>query len=113
MQIADPDGDGNLDLMIAGEQNGQIFDLEYKGSGDPADSANWDLTVAFDMFQYSGFAPFDSASIDPRMFYGSPAKDMDKDGKNEYVFVNYRTSFSNWADDAYIWIIENDQVTCC
>ena len=111
MQIADPDHDGNMDLMIAGEQNGQIFDLEYKGSGDPADSANWDLSVAFDIFKYSGFSPDSSGTIDPRMFYGSPAGDMDKDGKDEYVFVNYRTSFNIWQDDAYIWVIENDPAT--
>ncbi len=111
MQIADPDGDGKMDLMIAGEQNGQIFDLEYKGSGDPADSANWELNVAFDIFDFANKVPFDSGSIDPRLFYGSPANDMDKDGKNEYVFVNYRTTFPNWSDDAYVWVIESDQAT--
>ncbi|MCP5060850.1 MAG: VCBS repeat-containing protein, partial [Ignavibacteriae bacterium] len=81
MQVADPDGDGNLDLMIAGEKNGQIFDLEYKGSGDPADSSNWELNTIFDIFEY---APDTVGTLTPRFFYGSPAGDMDNDGKQEY-----------------------------
>ena len=47
--------DGNINLMIAGEKNGQVYDLEYSGSGDPADSSNWELNVMFDIFEYSGF----------------------------------------------------------
>lgn len=111
MQIADPDKDGNLDLMIAGETNGQIFDLEYNGSGDPADSANWTLTVAFDLFEYSGISPDDSITIAPRFFYGSPASDMDGDGKDEYVFINYHSNFDVWTGDAYVWMIESDVAT--
>jgi hypothetical protein len=113
LSIADPDGDGNISLLIAGEQNGQIFELEYKGSGDPADSANWDLNVIFDIYEYSGFSPDSTqgvSTIDPRLFYGSFAEDMDQDGKSEYVFVNYRTSFPLWEGDNYVWIVENDQV---
>jgi len=113
LSIADYDGDGNLSLLIAGETNGQIYDLKYKGSGDPADSSNWDLNIIFDIYEYSGFSP-DSlqgvSTIDPRLFYGSFAGDMDQDGKNEYVFVNYRTSFTVWPDDQYIFVVENDQV---
>jgi hypothetical protein len=113
LHIADPDGDGNLSLMIAGETNGQIFELEYKGSGDPADSLSWDLNIVFDVYEYSGFSP-DSVqglnTIDPRFFYGHPAGDMDQDGKSEYVFINYRSSFPVWENDKYLFIIENDQV---
>jgi len=106
MQIADPDHDGNANLMIAGEREGRIFSLEYKGTGDPADSANWDLQILFDIWDYSGFAPGTVGAPSPRLFYGSPAGDMDNDGKDEYVFVNYATNFAGWADDAYVWVIE-------
>ncbi|MBN2571239.1 MAG: T9SS type A sorting domain-containing protein [Ignavibacteriales bacterium] len=105
MYIADPDLDGNLSLMIGGERNGQIFDLEYKGTGDPADSTNWELTIAFDYWDESGLPP-DSFSAPPRMFYGHPAGDMDGDGKEEYTFVNYATRFETWTGDAYVWVIE-------
>ncbi|MGB5875391.1 MAG: T9SS type A sorting domain-containing protein [Bacteroidota bacterium] len=111
MYIADPDKDGKANLMIAGEQNGQIFSLEYKGTGDPADSTSWDLQVIFDIWTESGFGPTDSPTIDPRLFYGYPASDMDKDGKDEYAFVNYRSSFGVWAEDAYVWVIEIDVAT--
>ncbi|MBU1297658.1 MAG: T9SS type A sorting domain-containing protein [Bacteroidetes bacterium] len=106
MQIFDMDNDGKLSLMIAGETNGQIFDIEYKGSGNPTLAENWDVNVAFDLFQHSGFSPTATPTINPRLFYGSPARDMDGDGKNEYIVVNYRTSFPVWADDGYLWMIE-------
>ena len=107
MQIADPDKDGNANLMIAGEKEGRILSLEYKGVGDPADSASWDLQILFDISDYSGLTISDPV-FDPRFFYGSPAGDMDNDGKDEYVFVNYRTNFDTYPDDAYVWIIEID-----
>jgi len=106
MQIFDTDKDGKMSLMIAGETNGQIFDVEYKGSGNPALAENWDVNIAFDIFQHSGFSPTASPTISPRLFYGSPANDMDGDGKNEYIVANYRTSFSVWAGDGYLWMIE-------
>jgi hypothetical protein len=101
MYIADPDHDGKTDLMIGGELNGQIFSLEYKGSGNPADSSNWEHRILYDMWNESGLT-----TISPRLFYGCPAKDMDKDGKDEYVFVNYGPDYSIWADDAPLRIIE-------
>ncbi len=111
LYIDDTDGDGNMNLMIGGELNGQIFDLEYSGSGDPADSNSWDLTIAYDIFEYSGFSLDSAITEGPRLFYGNPAQDMDQDGKNEYVFVNYRTSYDLWTDDGYVWMIESDAVT--
>lgn len=107
MQIADVDGDGNQSLMIAGERNGQVYDLEYMGSGDPADSANWELSVLFNIYDSSGVG----TSLTPRIFYGHPAADMDGDGHPEYVFVNYSTDFSVWNEDAYVWVIEATGVT--
>ncbi len=111
MYIADPDMDGKLDLMIGGETNGRIYDVEYKGSGDPTDAANWEVNIPFDVFQYSGFSPTASPTISPRFFYGSPANDMDQDGKKEYCFVNYSTDFDVWSDDIYLWILEADPAT--
>ena len=108
MQIADPDKDGKANLMIAGEREGRIFSLEYKGSGDPADQANWDLQILFDIWDYSGLAPGTAGAPVPRLFYGWPAADMDKDGKDEYVFVNYATDFDTWGNDAYVWVLEVD-----
>lgn len=106
LHIADPDNDGNMDLMIAGERNGRIYDVEYKGSGDPADSSNWEINVAFDIWDYSGFSPDSTPTISPRLFYGSPASDMDNDGKNEYAFVNYSSDFTVWSDDGTVFILE-------
>ncbi|MBK8947134.1 MAG: T9SS type A sorting domain-containing protein [Ignavibacteriae bacterium] len=108
MYIADPDNDSNIDLMIGGERNGQVFDLEYNGTGDPADSSSWTLNILFDIWEESGLSPTDSVVLTPRMFYGMPAGDMDKDGKSEYVFTNYSADFSVWANDKYLWMIESD-----
>jgi hypothetical protein len=103
MYVADPDHDGKADLMIGGERNGQIFSLEYKGTGNPADSSSWQHQILFDMFKESGLT-----TISPRLFYGSPAKDMDKDGKDEYAFVNYSPDYADWPDDSPLWLIEVD-----
>jgi hypothetical protein len=111
MYMADPDKDGNLSMMIAGERNGQIFDVEYKGEGDPADSASWDVNVIFDIWEESGFDMNATPSLSPRLFYGHPADDMDNDGKDEYLFVNYSTDHSVWDGDAYVWILEIDEAT--
>jgi len=108
MYVADPDKDGLANLMIAGERDGRIYSLEYKGAGDPADSANWDLQVIFNIWDYCGLAPGTPGAPSPRLFYGYPCGDMDKDGKDEYVFVNYATDFTNWGDDAYVWVLETD-----
>ena len=119
MWVADPDGDGKLSLIIAGERNGQIFDFEYDGQGNPADSASWNNYVAFDIFEYSGISPTAPTSLSPRLFYGYPTCpqgpidefnlplcDMDQDGLAEYVFVNYSTDFDVWSGDAYVWVLE-------
>jgi hypothetical protein len=106
MYIADPDRDGKADLMIAGEANGQIFSLEYKGSGNPADSSSWEHRIIYDVWKESGLT-----TISPRLFYGCPATDMDKDGKDEYVFVNYSPDYSVWTDDVPLRVIEIDRAT--
>jgi hypothetical protein len=106
MHIADPDRDGNADLMIGGELNGQIFSLEYKGTGNPADSSSWEHRIIYDMWIESGLT-----TISPRLFYGSPAGDMDKDGNDEYVFVNYSPDFGTWPDDSPLRMIEISRST--
>ncbi|MCJ7554755.1 MAG: T9SS type A sorting domain-containing protein [Ignavibacteriaceae bacterium] len=110
MYVADPDHDGNLSLMIGGEGNGQIFDVEYKGFGDPKDSASWDVNVIFDLWEYSGYASTDNQTLTPRFFYGYPTGDMDGDGKFEYAFVNYANDQSVWSEDPFMFIIEIDKV---
>lgn len=115
MYIADPDQDGNLSMMIAGERNGQIYDLEFVGEGDPADSTNWELTVAYDIYDDAAndVGGLDSAAVKvfPRLFYGHPAEDMDGDGLNEYLFINYSTQKDQWAQEPYLTIIEADKAT--
>jgi hypothetical protein len=106
MQVGDPDHDGNVDLLIAGEREGRIYNLEYKGSGDPSDSANWDLRTIFNVFEQT-----DSTGLSPRLFYGHPAGDMDQDGKDEYVFINYSPDYAIWPDDVPLWVIEMSSVT--
>jgi hypothetical protein len=109
LYTADPDKDGNISLMIGGEGNGQIYEIEYTGAGDPADSTSWDVNVIFDVWDYSGISPDSIPTITPRFFYGHPASDMDGDGKDEYVFVNYATDFPVWNEDIYLYVIEIDQ----
>lgn len=106
MQSADQDGDGNIELVIAGEREGRIYSLEYKGAGDPADSVNWELSTIFNLFDQT-----DSTGLTPRLFYGHPAGDMDKDGKSEYVFINYSPDYALWPDDVPLWVIEMSSVT--
>jgi len=113
MDVGDPDNDGKIDLMICAEKNGQILDLEYKGTGDLADPANWELTIAYDIFDKAAAELGDSLAslLTPRLYYGAIAGDMDGDGKTEYVFTNYSTDKSVWANDLYISVLETDQAT--
>ena len=110
--IADPDHDGNIDLMMTGKTAGQVYDMEYKGTGDPADSTSWDMKVIFDIYAECandlGISVDSALSIlSPNINYGYPAGDMDKDGKDEYVLVNYSSDFGAWPNDGTIWIVEN------
>ncbi len=105
MQAADQDGDGKIELVIAGEAEGRIHSLEYKGTGDPADSANWEYSLLFDI------ATETDSAVTPRFFYGYPAGDMDKDGKAEYAFVNYSPDYASYPGDAPLRIIEMSSVT--
>jgi len=113
MYAVDPDGDGKTDLMIAGERNGRVYDLEYKGSGDPSNAANWDLYIAFDLFEECAAdlgITADSAAqlLTPRLFYGHPSGiDMDQDGHKEYAVINWSPDVGSWVNDQELWIVEN------
>ncbi len=113
MDVGDPDQDGKISLMIAGEKNALIYDLEYKGEGDLADSSSWELTIAYDAFEQAALDIGDSlaSSISPRLYYGALAGDMDGDGLMEYVFNNYSTDKDIWANDFYVSVIEADNAT--
>ncbi|MEE9432419.1 MAG: T9SS type A sorting domain-containing protein [Melioribacteraceae bacterium] len=113
MVAGDPDKDGKINLIINGAESGQIFDLEYKGEGDLADSTSWNLNIIYDSFKiFADEVDSDSASLlTPRHYYGDLANDMDGDGLSEYVFVNYSTDKSIWANDVYISILESESTT--
>ena len=113
MVVGDPDQDGKLSLMIAAENNGQIYDLEYKGEGDLADSSSWELTIAYDSFESAAaeLGADSASSLSPRLYYGALASDMDGDGLEEYVFNNYSTDKVIWPNDMYISVIEADKAT--
>ena len=108
MVTGDPDKDGNVNLLIAGEANGQIFDLEYNGTGNLEDDTSWTLNIIYDLYEVAMNAVgVETASLlTPRLYYGDLANDMDGDGLAEYVFVNYSTDRGVWADDRIISIIE-------
>ena len=113
MDVGDPDQDGKISLMIAAEKNGQIYDLEYKGEGDLADSSSWELTIAYDSFESAAaeLGADSASSLSPRLYYGALAGDMDGDGLEEYVFNNYSTDKVIWPNDVYISVIEADKAT--
>ncbi|MCB0732449.1 MAG: T9SS type A sorting domain-containing protein [Ignavibacteriae bacterium] len=113
MVVGDPDNDGNLNFLICGAESGQIYDLEYSGEGDLADSSNWNLTVIYDSFieAQKELSADSAAQLSPRHYYGSLADDMDGDGLSEYVFCNYSTDKHIWPNDIYISILEADRAT--
>jgi len=110
MDAGDPDNDGNINLFIAGEANGQIFDLEYNGTGALEDENSWTLNIIYDLYQVAMNAVgVDTSSVlTPRLYYGDLADDMDGDGMPEYVFVNYSTDRGVWADDRILSVLEMD-----
>jgi hypothetical protein len=110
MDAGDPDNDGNINFFIAGEANGQIFDLEYNGTGALEDQNSWTLNIIYDLYQVAMNAVgVDTSSLlSPRLYYGDLADDMDGDGLPEYVFVNYSTDRGIWPDDRILSVLEMD-----
>jgi len=108
MVTGDPDKDGKVNLIIAGEANGQIYDLEYNGTGNLEDATSWTLNIIYDLYEVAMNAVgVDTASVlTPRLYYGDLAEDMDGDGMAEYVFVNYSTDRGVWANDVILSVLE-------
>jgi hypothetical protein len=111
--LTDIDKDGNADLMICGSGNGQIYDFEYKGSGDPMDSNNWTHTIAFDLWEHWATYLPDSVIqlMSPRFWDGDVCDDMDGDDHNEFVVINYGTDRGVVPDDPWFYIFEEGAPT--
>jgi hypothetical protein len=111
--LTDADNDGNDDLMIWGSGNGQLYDLEYQGSGDPLDPNSWTFTVAFDVWEHwSTYLTTEIVnSLSPRFWDGDVCEDMDGDGRKEFLIINYSVDRDIVADDPFIYIIEEGSVT--
>ncbi len=111
--LTDADNDGNADFMIWGSGNAQLYDFEYKGTGDPLDSNSWTFTTAFDVWQlWATYLPPETVNLlTPRFWDGDVCADMDGDGHKEFLILNYSTDPSIVADDPFIYIIEEGQIT--
>jgi len=111
--LTDIDNDGNADLMVCGSGNGQIYDIEYKGSGDPLDPDSWTFTIAFDLWEYWATYLPDSIiqGMSPRFWDGDVCDDMDDDGHKEYVVINYGTDHNIVPDDPWFYIFEEGPAT--
>jgi len=72
-------------------KNAYGFYNSATGKYDPSTSWNYNLPDNYD------FRP-----------YSLTIEDIDKDGKDEYPFVNYSPSYDLWPDDSPLWLIEID-----
>lgn len=110
--LDDIDGDGNMDIIIMGSGNGQIFDVEYKGAGDPLDPSSWTFTVGFDVWDHwRTYLPSDTVDQMSPRFWDGDLGDIDGDGHKEVVIVNYGTDRNIIADDPWFYIIEEGEAT--
>ncbi len=112
-KLADADKDGKPDIMVWGSSNAQLYDIEYKGSGDPLDPASWTFTVAFDFWNYWATLLPDSVvnALSPRFWDGDVADDMDGDGRREFLICNYSTDKNINPDDPFFYIVEEGEKT--
>lgn len=111
--LDDIDSDGSMDLMICGSGNGQIYDWEYKGTGDPMSSDSWTFTVAFDLWQHwATYLPDTTiVKMSPRFWDGDVCQDMDGDGHKEFVTINYGTDRNIVPDDPWLYVFEEGEAT--
>jgi len=111
--LTDIDKDGNADLMVCGSGNGQIYNFEYNGSGDPMDSNSWTHTIAFDLWEHwKTYLPDSIVNLmSPRFWDGDVCDDMDGDGHNEFVVINYGTDRTIVPDDPWFYIFEEGPAT--
>jgi len=110
--LTDMDQDGKMDIMICGSGNGQVYDVEYKGSGDPLDSNSWTFTVAFDVWNlWATYLPADTINLMSPRFWDGDLGELDGDGHKEMVVLNYGVDRSIVPDDPWFYIFEEGEGT--
>jgi len=111
MTAGDYDGDGNLDVFWGGNYSGKVTRVEYKGSGDIADSTSYNYEIVYldtipkgDTRVYSVSFPGDNFG---KKMGGTTSTDMNKNGKPE-LLIAYED-----GDSLQMWIvmIEGNGVT--
>ncbi|MDW8108098.1 MAG: FG-GAP-like repeat-containing protein [Candidatus Kryptonium sp.] len=92
----DLDGDGNLDVVVAGNYR-NVYHVEYKGSGAFKDSTSWEWSELLR----------DTLGT-PRYYYVSfPPRDMDGDGRREFVIGSLQRPDSTRA---FFIVFERDVI---
>lgn len=110
--LDDIDNDGNMDIIIMGSGNGQVYDVEYKGAGDPLDPTSWTFTVAFDVWEHwSTYLPTETVEAMSPRFWDGDLGDIDGDGHKEIIAINYSTDRTIVEDDPWFYIIEEGEAT--
>ena len=98
--IGDADGDGNLNIYLAGHYDEAVYDWEY-GEGDPTDPSNYVEKMIFMDDTTDNFTPGnDQGRVRvAKLFSG----DIDNDGNGDIVF----SSASFAADKPHLYMIEH------
>ena len=98
--VGDADGDGSLNIYLAGHYDEAVYDWEY-GGGDPMDPNNYVEKVIFMDDTTDNFTPGnDQGKVRvAKLFTG----DIDNDGSGDIVF----TSASFAADKPHLYMIEH------
>tara|TARA_B100000579_G_scaffold171895_1_gene140090 strand:+ start:2539 stop:4251 length:1713 start_codon:yes stop_codon:yes gene_type:complete len=98
--VGDVDGDGSLNIYLAGHYDEAVYDWEY-GGGDPMDPNNYVEKVIFMDDTTDNFTPGnDQGKVRvAKLFTG----DIDNDGSGDIVF----TSASFAADKPHLYMIEH------
>ena len=98
--IGDADGDGNLNIYLAGHYDEAVYDWEY-GEGDPTDPSNYVEKMIFMDDTTDNFTPGnDQGRVRvAKLFSG----DIDNDGNGDIVF----SSASFATDKPHLYMIEH------
>ena len=101
--VGDADGDGSLNIYLAGHYDEAVYDWEY-GGGDPMDPNNYVEKAIFMDDTTDNFTPGnDQGRVRvAKLFTG----DIDNDGSGDIVF----TSASFAADKAHLYMIEHSGI---
>ena len=98
--VGDADGDGNLNIYLAGHYDEAVYDWEY-GGGDPMDPNNYVEKAIFMDDTTDNFTPGnDQGRVRVAKLF---AGDIDNDGSGDIVF----TSASFAADKPHLYMIEH------